>query len=216
LHSVVQLLAGVLLFAVSTTHAQTASVFNSIGVLTSRDDLPRPHVSGDSVFLNVPHIRQEENLCVPTSTAMVLAYFGESHSPRELKILSRGRNYDPKEPFSDFTITFFRDLVPGLRKIGYDWRDSTYLNNDSGFSSGLQDIKENLRRGNPVLVDTSLFGGHTFVVSGFDDNKAVLHITDPNIGAPGLRTISYEQFKGIWNSVDSGFSGRAALLTKRR
>ncbi|HEY6241814.1 MAG TPA: C39 family peptidase [Burkholderiales bacterium] len=191
-------------------------VSNWTGVVTSSDGLPRPQFSESSVFLEIPHLRQEKNLCVPTSTAMVLEYFGESHAPRELKVLSRGRDYDPKEPFSDFTITFFSDLVLGLRKIGYDWRESKYTNNGWGFRRGLKDIRENLRRGNPVLVDTTLFGGHTFVVTGFDDDNAVLYFADPNIGAPGLRTISYEQFETIWSSEKTGFYGRGAILTTRR
>jgi len=54
--------------------------------------------------LSISHIRQENNLCVPTSAAMVLKYFGENRSPRELKTLSRGRDYNEKVKFTDFTI----------------------------------------------------------------------------------------------------------------
>ena len=200
-------------------HAQAMngqSVNNLVGVLVSGDPLPTPQISKRSVFLSVPHIRQEKNLCVPTSTAMVLEFFGDQRKPRELKALSRGRTYDPSEPFSDFTITLFRDMLSGLRQAGYYWFESTYTNNSRGFRSGMDDLKESLRNGNPVLVDTSLFTGHTFVLAGFDDEKGVLYVVDPNIAAPGLRAVPYEEFEKIWNSVGFSFDGRAAILTKRK
>jgi len=211
----VGLVFGVLCVAPPASIAQNAVVNNRVGIITSQEDLPTPQISERAVFLNVPHMRQELNLCVPTSTSMVLKYFGDARSPRELKALSRGREYDPNEPFSDFTITFFKDLLSGLRRIGYTWIETTYMNNDWGFRSGMKDIKANLIRGNPVLVDTSLFRGHTFVVAGFDEERRVLFVVDPNIGSPGIRAIPYEQFDAIWNSVDVGFNGRGAILVQR-
>src|SRR5262245_27895594 len=93
---------------------------------------PAPVVSERRVYIPIDRIHQEANLCVPTSAAMVLAYFGDPRSPRELKAYSRGRDYDPKEPFNDFTQTYYRDMVAGMRKAGYSWAHRNFPDIGSG------------------------------------------------------------------------------------
>src|SRR4051812_44760688 len=75
--------------------------------------------------LDVPHIRQEPELCVPTAAAMVLAFYGDPQPPRRLKALAGGRTYVDAS-FNDFTMTLYRDLVRGLKTLGYDWREETF------------------------------------------------------------------------------------------
>lgn len=68
---------------------------------------PPPNVTGHSAWIPLRYQEQESNLCVPTSASIILEYFGEQVSPRELKELSMGRRYSPDMPFNDFSITLF-------------------------------------------------------------------------------------------------------------
>lgn len=169
-----------------------------------------------AVYLPVPHLRQEHNLCVPTAAAMVLQAWGEPHDPRELKRLSRGQAAGDATPFDDFTITMFRDLLTGLQQLGHDWREVSFANNGTGFRQGLACLQAHLRRGLPALVDTSLYGGHTFVLAGFDARQQMLHAVDPNLAAPGRRSLHETDFATIWHSGATGFDGRAAILPQPR
>src|SRR5215467_668541 len=170
------------------------------------------------VSLAVPHIRQERNLCVPTSVAMVLSFFGDTRSPRELKMLSRNRHYDPSLPFDDFTPTWFKDMVGAMRVIGYAWREGYFSNDASGFEAGLSAIELSLGRGNPVLVDTSFrkSEGHTFVVVGIDRRSGQLRIVDPDMPAPGLRIMPFRDFELVWNSTAVGTNKRGAIFTRKK
>jgi uncharacterized protein YvpB len=197
-----------------SAEANGRTVDNRVGAITPGEPRPQPHRTERSLFLDVPHMRQEKNLCVPTSAAMVLQYYGDARSPRELKVRSRGWEYDPNKPFSDFTLTFYSDLLRGLQPLGYGWQVANYSTRHRGFTTGMEEIKQELRRGNPVLVDTSLYRGHTFVVAGFDEEQELLFVVDPNLPRPGLRAIRYAQFEQIWNSRDVGFDGRGAIFTR--
>jgi len=187
---------------------------NQAGIIGSSAALPKPQLSVDVIFIQVPHQQQENYLCVPTAAAMVLEYFGEIRSPYELKVLSRGQPYNPNEAFTDFTITFFRDLLTGLQAIGYTWKEATYANNSHGFDNGLKEMQGHLRKGLPVLADTSLFGGHTIAIVGFDAPKQLLYVVDSNLPPPGYRSLSYCQFEQVWHSRETGFNGRSAIFTK--
>jgi hypothetical protein len=184
--------------------------------ITPTPSQTRPHQS--AAVLAVPHIRQEKDLCVPTSAAMVLSFFGETRSPRELKALSRGRHYDPALPFDDFSSTWFKDMVSGMRLIGYNWSEGYFSNDAAGFEAGLAAIEVQLGRRNPVLVDTSFSKseGHTFVVAGIDRETAQLHIVDPDMRAPGLRIMTFKAFEAVWNSTAVGTNKRGAIFTSRR
>lgn len=185
---------------------------DDVGVVVDRQDLPVPGHGPRHVVLPIPHLRQEDWLCVPTAAAMVLAAFGKSHSPRELKALSRGLAYDPAAPFSDFSITLFRDLAAGLARLGQDWREASYRTDRAGFRQGLAALQASLRQGRPALVDTGLFGGHTVVVAGFDDVRRCLWVVDPHLDAPGWRALPYPVVEQVWHSRDAGFDGRGALF----
>lgn len=168
---------------------------------------------GSRVELDVPHIAQETLLCVPTSAAMVLAFYGDRQEPRRLKALSRGRTYDPAAPFDDFTITLFADMKKGLAGQGYAWSDAAFADTAQGHAEGLAVIEAELRAGRPVLVDITTDGvGHTLVVNGFDDGARQLFMVDPARPAPGRITIGYDQFADDWN--EHAYGGRFRALMK--
>ncbi len=186
---------------------------DTVGIVRSEKFTPPAQQRGKSGYINLVHQRQEKNLCVPTSASMVLHHFGKPTSPRELKSLTRQKVYNPADEFRDFTITFFDDLIAGVSSLGFKWRIQSYTTDPKGASTGLSDIKKSIDEGNPVLIDTSLYRSHTFVVSGYDDAAEFLIVIDPNIPAPGIRLISYQIIEQIWDSRSVGFNNRAAIFT---
>jgi len=206
-----KLIAVVLVFgAVSTAQAKLG---DSVGLVNGDHFIPPANKPGVSAYIELTHQKQEKNLCVPTSASMVLHHTGTTISPREIKVLSSNKRQGRNQEFNDFTGTMFADLIAGLSKIGVHWEQRTYRNLKSGFRDSLQDLKAALDGGLPVLVDTSLYGGHTFAVVGYDEVQEHIITVDPAIAAPGLRVISYDDFQGIWNSRGVGFNGRGAVFT---
>lgn len=189
-------------------------ISNSVGIITNASTfVPPKSIQGQSSWLPVIQIRQETNLCVPTSAAMVLNFYGYSYPPREIKVWSRGKEYDPQSLFSDFSITFFSDLLSGLANHGFHWTKNLYPNDHAGFASGSMALKHELDQGRPVMVDTSLYTGHTFVIAGYDDSRSIFVAIDPFIAQPGLREISYDDFELIWNSSKVGSNIRATIFS---
>ena len=174
---------------------------------------PIPNRPGKSAYIPLRHIRQEPWLCVTTSATMVLAHEGIKTTPRELKALSDGRAYDPAHIFRYTKHTYFVQLVKGVTSLGRTWRFVSFPLTEGGFKTGLARIKAALEQGNPPLVDTSLYSDHTFVVCGYDEATAVVLVMDPNIPHPGLRALTYAQFRKIWYSDGVNCHYRAAVFT---
>lgn len=148
---------------------------------------------------------------------MILDYFGDSVSPREIKSLSRGLTYTPAQPFHDFTITFFRDMIAGLRTLGYSWLEKDYPADERGLRRGIADIERSLDAGMPVIIDTSPGNGpHSFVVSGYSKRDEAFYAIDPSKPPPGFRVVNFDELSAIWNSREVGAGIRAAVYPKRR
>jgi len=146
---------------------------------------------------------------------MVLGYFGDPRSPREVKSLSRGRSYNPRMPFLDFTGTWFVDMVSGLKSAGYEWTVRDFANDVSGFEVGMAAIAASLRAGNPVLVNMAQGTAHTVVVTGMDAASSVT-VVDPALPRPGLRVLRLAEFEALWNSRVAGDNRRGAVFTERK
>jgi Peptidase_C39 like family len=190
----------------------------AIGVEAASGDppfTPPPNRLKQSAWIPLRHQRQERNLCVPTSASIILDYFGHSVSPREIKALALNKSYAPGDGFTDFSDTLFRDLIAGLARRGYDWREKTYVNDSRGFKRGLADIERSLDDGVPVMIDTTLHDGHTFVVAGYSVPDRDIFVVDPFEAAPGVRAVGIRELQGIWNSRATGFNGRAAVFPRR-
>jgi hypothetical protein len=168
------------------------------------------------VWLSLNHIRQENMMCVPTSAAMVLDYYGDTRSSREIRMRSLGRTYEPSSPFNAYGRTSYPNLIIGLRSLGYDWNTRSYECTEAGFRRATREVMESLDDRRPVLIDTALRGGHTVVVIGYDDNKRAMFFMDPLIDTPGIRAIDYEALSMIWHSRDSGWNGRLAMYTRAK
>ena len=159
-------------------------------------------------MLRIPHLEQGINLCVLTCASMSLLYYGENRSPESLKALAASVTCDPVFPG-----TYFTDLVKGMGKIGYKWQEKYYQVTGQGFDDGLKDIINSLNAQRPVLVDMNILPvGHTVLVVGYDSEYCQLMLLDPNIKSPGLRQMSYAEFKGMWHSLTAHIRG--AIFTQ--
>lgn len=174
--------------------------------------LPPAQVSDALVRLDVPHIRQGTNLCVPTSAAMVLRYFGEDADPHALKALAEGHKPQARRN-RDFT--YWADMNHALRQLGYRWRIKDYPRTNAGFSAGMRDMRAHLRKGLPVLIDVHMGPGHTFVVMGYDDARQLVFVRDPDIPGNRSRQISYANLRDNWHNHQFGPS-RSAFFAYRK
>ena len=171
-------------------------------------------VADDQSALAIPHIQQEKLLCVPTAAAMILAFYGDRQSPRKLKVLATGRKYDPTEPFNDFAITLYRDIIAAVRELGYVWQERSLTNDDAGFEQGLGIIAAELRRGHPVMIDLSVPYGHTVVVSEVNDEQRSISLIDPEQPSPGTVALTFDQLRDHWNESAYGGNFRSLILTQ--
>lgn len=128
-----------------------------------------------------------------------------------------GREYSPNKPFNDFTITLFRDLISGLRRLGYSWNEVDFADSLIGFRQGVAQIGRSLDAGVPVMIGTSTGGvGHAFVVPGYSLPQESLYAMDPSWPAPGTRIVSFQELQSIWNSSAVHFDERAAVFPHRK
>ena len=160
------------------------------------------------VHVPVPHVRQARSLCAPASASMVLAAFGVRVPQEKIKALAN--SVAPKNQFSG---TYFRDLVGGLKRAGIaDWGRRQFGTDHEGFLDGVRQIHRSLLAGHPVLVDTDVPPiGHTVVVNGVDFQRQLVLVVDPNLPAPGVRRLSFDEFERLWRS--SIAEVRGAILT---
>jgi ABC-type bacteriocin/lantibiotic exporter with double-glycine peptidase domain len=168
---------------------------NNLGIEKNTSEIN--NVKKESTYCEVSHVRQYNNLCVCASAEMVLAYYGEKIDQKDIKRLAEGKNLKDNDK-SLYTATLFVELVRGLKKRGINWKTKSYEMNN--FNGGMKFIISQIKNKNPVLVDTTLYGGHTVVISGYDEKAKKIIITDPNIDSPGIRILSEEEFRKIWNS----------------
>jgi hypothetical protein len=168
---------------------------------------PRPTpVLSNYAKIDIKHQLQEPNLCAPTSASMMLSKFGWNYPPRQIKLASLGLPYyGPSTPFNYWTGINMKSLLKGLSSIGINsWKHETYSLGD--FQKGLDDIKNSIRRGYPVmlLVWYSPRHGHAMVVSGFDDVKQRLIVNDPGRVSPGIDYHNYADLRDkLWKNVFS-------------
>jgi hypothetical protein len=158
-------------------------------------------------FLRVEHQRQEPNLCLPTSTSMILDYYGEKRDPKVLKAMAT-------PPGSTFAGTYADDMLVALRRLGYSWRVQCFPQNAAGYAMGLPQLKRSVLDGHPVMVGLHRPPiGHVVVMVGFDEPSHELTFVDPGEDAsPGLITMDEDDFRLYWR--DDIVNARCATFTR--
>jgi hypothetical protein len=197
-------------FLLGSLAGAAAEIKYETGVVR-HSNLPAPVVSDAVVRLDVPHIRQQPNLCVPTSSAMILKYFGETHDPVKLKGLAEEHKPASKR---NATFTYWADMQRALQSLGKRWYVRRYPKTEAGLEIGLVDIKKSLRDGNPVMIDVHLGQGHTFVIMGYNERDELVYIRDPDLSASQSRVLSYRELLESWHNHKFGDS-RSAFFSQR-
>ena len=139
------------------------------------ENIPEKTQNGRYVNLKVPYFSQLDNhyepfvTCNVTSVAMCCAFFGEKPSNPNIQmedefylwLQERGMNR-----------TYHDHLVKVFDACGY--QDS--FKTDATWD----EVKEHLRKGNPVIYSGTLtHGGHIIVIRGFNDDKKCWLVNDP-------------------------------------
>jgi hypothetical protein len=169
---------------------------------------PVPPSSPSSSYfkINLNHQEQEHMLCVPTSASIMLDKFGWNYPPRQIKLATlRKPWYGSSTPFSYWTPMTIGSLFDGLEYLGIkNWRFGFYSNSE--FNIGLNDIKESIRQGNPVMIIVTYGGpiGHAMVICGYDDANQRLILNDPANRKPGIVYYSYSDLRDK-NWLTSGY-----------
>jgi uncharacterized protein YvpB len=180
----------ILLLCLNQSFAQ-----NDLGILKNINDINE--IKSQSIYCEVNHIPQYNNLCVGASAEMVLDYYGKKIDQKDIKRHADGIDYKDNDKRLYKAILFIK-LTRGLKDFGIEWEQKLYSINNG--NQGLDFIINEIKNNRPVLIDTTLYGGHTVVVNGYCEKKKLFIITDPNIKTPGIRVISYQNLRRIWNS----------------
>jgi uncharacterized protein len=151
-------------------------------------------------FANIPleHLHQGYNLCGPTACAMAAAAWGKPIHPFEIK------RQCPNSPFG--TGTDWNAILTVLKKQGLSVELHTWPDTDAGFDTGMKALRSDLDAGRVVIVDViwpeneATLSGHTMLATGYDEENRILILHDPAQPPPGIRLMTYDEWKAIWHS----------------
>lgn len=132
------------------------------------------------VMLSVPYIKQEPNYCGPASAAMILNYMGSNVTQDQIG-----------SGLVDSTGTNPTELKDRVESFGY------YL---SVVSCGFNNLLSLLDDGRPVIVrilNNTKDNGHYIVVKGYDMNKMLVYVNDPQNQSRG--SINFSDFRALWD-----------------
>ncbi len=137
-------------------------------------------------ILKFKHIRQKEDFdCGEGALAIVLTYWG-----------------CPKDPAAILN-AIFEDKPAKLGSTAKDLADYAQSLGFEAFliRTDLDDIREQIRKGRPLIVCRKMFGGfnHYEVVVGYNDTKRHIIIANP---AGGVVTCSFKDFTKMHEETD--------------
>lgn len=162
------------------------------------------------VFLPVHknHLSQQGFQCVPTTTAMLMAYKGRNDlsDPRILFNLAHNRKIDtPMSQVDVNTMTFYNLMSNALSKSGIEVSFGGPWSADAaGFQQGLRVLKSRLREGKPTIVDVAglYTGSHTVLVIGYEPSK--VYVLDACFASPPeapVWAMDVADFEQIWTGA---------------
>lgn len=143
--------------------------------------------------------------CGPASLKMVLEYFGESYTEKEI---AKRCHRDPDLGTSD------SDLAKAAQAYGFE----AIIKNNASFV----DIERWLKKGVPVIVnwftrgrsdygDSDVPDGHYSVVVGLNGKN--IYLQDPEIGK--IRKINRDDFLGVWFDFTGRYIKAGELIIRQ-
>lgn len=154
--------------------------------------------SGNSALLENPkHIYQTFNNCGPATLSMMLSWYGQDVSQKELG--DKMRPFQNPEGDNDDKTIFTYEFVDWAKKYGFE--SIGLVNGD------IELLKTFTTNGIPVVVKTWLHVnddiGHFRIVRGFDESKKVI-IQDDSFEGPNKK-ISYFNFLSMWQPFNYAY-----------
>jgi len=140
----------------------------------------------NACFVDVPFIKQEKNFCGAASLAMVFKYWGKNISQYAIA----DEIYDKsKKGISSGSLKSYSEECGFLAFI---------------YKGELENIKENIKKGRPLIVALSaktprIF--HYIVFVGFDENQSLILVNDPYSGK--LKEMKLEEFIKKWKESNN-------------
>jgi hypothetical protein len=148
-----------------------------------------------AVWLDVPFVRQEKNLCAAASVSMILQYWEQSRRAISSDVTSS------VPPFSEIAIA----LRSPERKGVHGSRIRSYLASLGyqvfTFKGEWADIEMHISKGRPLIVGlgNSRALDHYVVVVGWDSDENVVLVNDP--ARRKLLKVDRAQFRMLWEQT---------------
>lgn len=131
------------------------------------------------VIADIPYVKQHGPQCAAASLSMVLSYYKQNIDQDEIYSAIK----------SDYAGAQSNDIIMYPRSLG--------KYKSFGYIGTLEDLKDRIDQGIPVLVFLTPFGyGHVVVVIGYDETKHQIIMHDPTVA--NNQAISYDDFLQEW------------------
>jgi hypothetical protein len=155
-------------------------------------------IKEQGVFLDLNIIKQEPNLCVAASMAMILDYYGTKIDQKDAKRILENADLKDKD-LKLYSVTYFWKVPRAVETLGFKW-DMKLFNINSG-NNGIMFIAKEIKAMRPLIasLDTK-YGQHAVVVNGVDEKEKKLVIADPNQNDPGVKILTFDEFRKQWNN----------------
>ena len=111
----------------------------------------------------------------------------------------------PQSPIG--TGTDWEDLLATGKKLGQQWKMLTFSNDDTGFSEGLEAVRNHLDADRPVVIDFTVTRdrdgkiqhfGHTLLLVGYNAELNQYVLKNPPQPPPGIQFMSAQELKENW------------------
>lgn len=146
---------------------------------------------GDSLWLDIPFVKQDAEGCGAASIAMVMQYWEKQ----------KGRSPDGASEVNKIQRALHSRRAHGI----YASEMQKYLRQNGfetfAFSAGWTDLRHHLEKGRPLIVAVKTAGGalHYVVVSGIDDEHHGVLVNDP--GQRKLLQYDRADFERDWSAT---------------
>ena len=152
----------------------------------------------DDERLDVKPFDQTKGYCGPASLKMVLRFFGDERTEKEIAKIAGSTRQDG---------TPGENLIVAARALGYD----AVMKDEATIEDLVKCVNEDEL---PVIVNWfSTDDGHYSVVVGIDEEKREIKLQDPEIRK--MRTLPLDEFENVWFDFDSDIPENNSFNVRR-
>lgn len=148
-------------------------------------------------YIPIAFEKQAWNFCAVASTAHILKSSGVKTSQFDI-----ARRVSPSIWGKG---SHWANMQKVAESYNHKLEIKTFPANDIGFEDGCRTLISELKEGRPVVIDTltdlKARSAHTVILAGYSADKGEFIIRDSAQPFPGIRVVSRDEFKRIWNSI---------------